>query len=218
MPLNFWQYCANAMPLLLDGLVFSLTLFSVVAAVSFPLSIVLAVLKISGPRWVKAVLGFYTWIFRGTPLLIQLFLVYYGLPYVGVILPTNVVIFSIFILSASAYEIEVIRGGLISIDKGHYEACHVLGMSYIQTLRRVVIPQTIRKVLPPTCSEAIILFKDTSLVTAIAVFDLLRHARNLVFQHGRIDAFVVALFFYLVISSILTITFTKLEKRFPAQI
>lgn len=218
MPLNFWQYCVNAMPLLLDGLVFSLTLFAVVAAVGFPLSIMLAVLKVSGPRWVKAILGFYTWIFRGTPLLIQLFLVYYGLPYIGVILPTNVVIFSVFILSASAYETEVIRGGLISIDKGYYEACHVLGMSYIQTLRRVVIPQTIRKVLPPTCSEAIILFKDTSLVTAIAVFDLLRQARNLVVMHARIDAFVVALFFYLVISSILTIVFTKLEKRFPVQI
>jgi polar amino acid transport system permease protein len=218
MPLNFWQYCAEAMPLLLDGLLFSLTLFVVVASVSFPLSTVLAVLKTFGPPWVKGILGFYTWIFRGTPLLIQLFLVYYGLPYIGIILDTNVVIVSVFILSASAYETEVIRGGLISIEKGYYEACQVLGMSYIQTLRRVIIPQTIRKVLPPTCSEAIILFKDTSLVTAIAVFDLLRQAKNMVIMDARIDAFVVALFFYLLISSILTIVFSKLEKRFPVQI
>lgn len=215
---DFFTYCLDAMPLLLDGLRFSLTLFGVVAALTFPLSIFLAAVKLSGPRWLKAILSIYTWIFRGTPLLIQLFLVYYGLPYIGVILDTDIVIILVFVLCFTAYETEVVRGGLLSIDKGQFEACRVLGMNYFQTMRRIIIPQALRKVIPPTCSEAITLFKDTSLVTAIAVFDLLRQAKNLVILHARIDAFVIALFFYLLISSILTIIFTKLEKRLAVSI
>jgi polar amino acid transport system permease protein len=215
---DFITYCIDAMPLLLDGLLFSLTLFCVVAALTFPLSIFFATLKLSGPKWLKAVLGIYTWIFRGTPLLIQLFLVYYGLPYIGIVLDTNFVIIAVFVLCFAAYETEVIRGGLLSIERGQFEACRVLGMTYIQTMRRIVIPQALRKVIPPTCSEAITLFKDTSLVTAIAVFDLLRQAKNLVILDARIDAFVVALFFYLLISSLLTIFFTKLEKRMKVSI
>lgn len=218
MRLDFFAYCVQAMPLLLNGLAFSFKLFVIVALITFPLSILLATLKVSGPKWLQAILGIYTWIFRGTPLLIQLFLVYYGLPYIGIILNTNTVIISVFTLCFTAYETEVIRGGLISIDKGQYEACRVLGMSYVQTMVRIIIPQTLRRVLPPTCSEAITLFKDTSLVTAVAVFDLLREAKNLVILDARIDAFVVALFFYLLVSSILTIIFARMEKRFKVSI
>jgi len=211
--MDFFSYAAQSIPYLLEGLAFSAKLFFIVALVGFPLSIIFAILKTSGPRWLRKVLNVYTWIFRGTPLLLQLCLVYFGLPQLGIVLSDNLVIFSVFILSATAYETEVVRGGLISIEKGQYEACQALGMNYPQTMLRVVIPQTIRKILPPTCSEAIILFKDTSLVTAVAKFDLLRAARNLAVTDSRADAFVIALFFYLVISSILVIIFDRLEKR-----
>ncbi len=215
--MDFMTYVIDSLPYLLDGLAFSLKLFCVVALVGFPLSILLAILKTFGPRWLRALLSFYTWVFRGSPLLLQLSLAYFGLPVLGIVLPTDVVIFSIFILSATAYETEVMRGGLISIDNGQYEACQALGMNKFQTMLRIVVPQTIRKVLPPTCSEAIILFKDTSLVTAVAKFDLLRAAKNLVITDARVDAFVVALFFYLLFSSILVIVFSRLEKRMAAK-
>ena len=215
--MDFLTYAIDSVPYLLNGLAFSVKLFCIVAVVGFPLSIIFAIIKTFGPRWAKAILNFYTWVFRGSPMLLQLCLAYYGLPELGIILEPDTVIFSIFILSATAYETEVVRGGLISIEKGQYEACQALGMNFRQTMLRVVIPQTIRKVLPPTCSEAIILFKDTSLVTAIAKFDLLRAAKNLAIKSARADAFVIALFFYLLFASILVFIFSRLEKRAKAR-
>ena len=78
--MNFWQYCLDALPLLLEGLLFTLIIFAIIVAIGFPLSVVVASLKTIGPKWLRRILGVYTWIFRGTPLLLQLFLVYYALP------------------------------------------------------------------------------------------------------------------------------------------
>ena len=133
-------------------------------------------------------------------------------------LSPNTVIIIVYLLSVTAYESEVIRGGMAGIDNGQYEAAKALGMSRVQTMRRIITPQAIRKVLPTTCSEAIILIKDTTLISAVAEFDLLRHASNLVRMDMRIDAYVIALILYLIIASIITLIFSKLEKRYPANI
>ena len=216
--MNFWQYCLDALPLLLEGLLFTLVIFIIIVAIGFPLSIIVASLKTIGPKWLRRVLGIYTWIFRGTPLLLQLFLVYYALPHLGIVLSPNTVIIIVYLLSVTAYESEVIRGGMAGIESGQYEAATALGMTKVQTMRRIIAPQAVRKVLPTTCSEAIILIKDTTLISAVAEFDLLRHASNLVRMDMRIDAYVIALILYLIIASILTLIFSKLEKRYPASI
>lgn len=216
--MNFWQYCLDALPLLLEGLLFTLVIFIIIVAIGFPLSIIVASLKTIGPKWLRRVLGIYTWIFRGTPLLLQLFLVYYALPHLGIVLSPNTVIIIVYLLSVTAYESEVIRGGMAGIESGQYEAAKALGMTKVQTMRRIIAPQAVRKVLPTTCSEAIILIKDTTLISAVAEFDLLRHASNLVRMDMRIDAYVIALILYLIIASILTLIFSKLEKRYPASI
>ena len=216
--MNFWQYCLDALPLLLEGLLFTLVIFIIIVAIGFPLSIIVASLKTIGPKWLRRVLGIYTWIFRGTPLLLQLFLVYYALPHLGIVLSPNTVIIIVYLLSVTAYESEVIRGGMAGIESGQYESAKALGMTKVQTMRRIIAPQAVRKVLPTTCSEAIILIKDTTLISAVAEFDLLRHASNLVRMDMRIDAYVIALILYLIIASILTLIFSKLEKRYPASI
>ena len=216
--MNFWQYCLDALPLLLEGLLFTLVIFIIIVAIGFPLSIIVASLKTIGPKWLRRVLGIYTWIFRGTPLLLQLFLVYYALPHLTLALSPNTVIIIVYLLSVTAYESEVIRGGMAGIESGQYEAAKALGMTKVQTMRRIIAPQAVRKVLPTTCSEAIILIKDTTLISAVAEFDLLRHASNLVRMDMRIDAYVIALILYLIIASILTLIFSKLEKRYPASI
>ena len=216
--MNFWQYCLDALPLLLEGLLFTLVIFIIIVAIGFPLSIIVASLKTIGPKWLRRVLGIYTWIFRGTPLLLQLCLVYYALPHLGIVLSPNTVIIIVYLLSVTAYESEVIRGGMAGIESGQYEAAKALGMTKVQTMRRIIAPQAVRKVLPTTCSEAIILIKDTTLISAVAEFDLLRHASNLVRMDMRIDAYVIALILYLIIASILTLIFSKLEKRYPASI
>lgn len=119
-----------------------------------------------------------------------------------------------FVLNVAAYETEIIRAGIESIDKGQYEAAKALGMTYFQTMRRIIIPQTIRRVLPATCNEAILTFKDTALVAAIGMGDLLRSAKEVVTTDFKITAFFVAFIFYLLISSILLQVFTRLEKKY----
>lgn len=208
------EYILPYLPRIFDGLLLSIKLFVIVLLIAFPLAIIFAIMKVSAPKVVKAILSFYTWVFRGTPIVLQLYIVYYGFPNLGIVLDGWSAAIVVFVLSVAAYETEIIRGGIISIDKGQFEACKMLGMNFIQTMSRVVIPQTVRKVLPPTCSEAIILFKDTSLVAAIAVFDLLRVTRDIAIRDMRIDSFVVALMLYLLISSIMVIVFGRLEKRF----
>ena len=212
--LGFWDYTIKNMPFILQGLAFTCKLWLIVILLALPLSIICAIAKVSAPKWIKSILGIYTWIFRGSPLILQLFLTYYGLPFIGIVMKPMTVVISVFVLCVTAYETEIIRGGIISIEKGQYEACKALGMNFFQTMGRIIIPQTIRKVLPPTCSEVIVVFKDTSLVAAIGLGDLLRSARELVIGGLRIDAFVVVLVFYLAISSIMVITFGKLEKKY----
>lgn len=214
MALGFWDYIMKHMPSIMEGLWYSCRLFFIVALISLPLSMVVAIWAVHGPKWFKKVYQIYNWLFRGSPLMLQLFLAYYGLPFLGIILPVDFVVITVFVLCFTAYQSEVFRGGIISTDIGQYEACQVLGMTKAQTMLRVVIPQTIRKTLSSICSQAIVLFKDTSLVATIGVGDLLRSARVLVIKDLRIDAFAVVLVIYLIISSILVVIFNKLEKKY----
>jgi len=212
--LGFFPYIAKNLPYILQGLSVTFRVFFMVLVIAFCLAVIFAVLRVSGPKWVKTILSFYIWVFRGTPIVLQLFIVYYGFPNLGIVLDKWTVVLWVFCLSAAAYETEIIRGGIISIEKGQYEACRALGMNYIQTMRRVIIPQTIRRVLPPSCSEVIILLKDTSLVAGVAMFDLMRRARDLVFTNLRIEPYLVVLVIYLLLSSIMVFLFGKLEKRY----
>ncbi|HBV88807.1 amino acid ABC transporter permease [Desulfosporosinus sp.] len=208
------DYVLSILPVLLKGLKLSLTVYGIVIILIFPLAILAAIGKVSGPPMIKKILHLYTWIWRGTPLLLQLFFIYFGLPYFGINLPPLVAVIIAFTLNVAAYETEIIRAGIESIDKGQYEAAKALGLTYVQTMRRIIIPQTIRRVLPATCNEAILTFKDTALVAAIGMGDLLRSAKEVVTSDFKITAFFVAFVFYLIISSILLQVFTRLEKKY----
>lgn len=208
------DYVLTILPILLKGLKLSLTVYGFVIVLIFPLAILAAIGKVSGPPILQKILHLYTWIWRGTPLLLQLFFIYFGLPYFGINLPPFVAVIIAFVLNVAAYETEIIRAGIESIDKGQYEAAKALGMTYFQTMRRIIIPQTIRRVLPATCNEAILTFKDTALVAAIGMGDLLRSAKEVVTSDFKITAFFVAFVFYLVISSILLQIFSRLEKKY----
>ena len=208
------DYVLTILPVLLKGLKLSLTVYGIVIILIFPLAILAAIGKVSGPPILKKILFLYTWIWRGTPLLLQLFFIYFGLPYFDINLPPFAAVVIAFVLNVAAYETEIIRAGIESIDKGQYEAAKALGMTYFQTMRRIIIPQTIRRVLPATCNEAILTFKDTALVAAIGMGDLLRSAKEVVTVDFKITAFFVAFVFYLIISSLLLQGFSRLEKKY----
>lgn len=208
------NYILNVTTFILKGSIITFELYFATALFSVIVGVLGALGKISGFKWLKTILGFYTWVFRGTPLLLQLFFAYYGLPVIGITLKPFTAAVLTFILNYGAYLTEIFRAGIESIDKGQYEAARVLGMNYRQTMFRIIIPQTVKRVLPPTSNEAINLVKDSALVAAIGMGDLLRAAKQIVTRDFNITPFIIAAIFYLVISSVIVKVFNKLEEKY----
>ena len=214
MPLQQW------IPQMAEGCILTIKLFFITALFSVPLGLVLTFLYTTKNKLINKIISFYSLIMRGTPLLLQIFFIYFGLPYVPVIgeyLTINDRFTAgavAFILNYAAYFAEIFRGGLLSVDKGQYEAARVLGMTDMQTRFKIVLPQMFRISLPAVSNEAIILIKDTALITAIGLTDLLKVTQTIVNRTTNISAFAVAALFYLVMSYVLTVFFKFLEKKF----
>ncbi|OFI05454.1 arginine transport system permease protein ArtQ [Clostridium acetireducens DSM 10703] len=205
---------ANITGFILKGGLITLKLYIVTAIFSIPLAVVFALGKISKFKSLKAVLSAYTWLFRGTPLLLQLFFTYFGLPVLGIRFQPFTAAALTFVLNYAAYLTETFRAGIQSIDKGQFEAAKVLGMTYPQTMIKVILPQAIRRVLPPTCNEGINLIKDTALVAVIGMQDLLRAAKEIVTRDFTITPFFIAAVIYLIITYGIVYVFEKLEDKY----
>ena len=136
------------------------------------------------------------------------------MPYIGVRLDDWPAALIAFLINYAAYFAEIFRGGIQAIDKGQYEAARSLGMTYTQTMKRIILPQVIKHVLPAVGNETITLVKDTSLIYILAMNDLMRSTRMIVQRDFSIMPFVVAAVFYLAMTLVLTIMFEKLEKRY----
>ncbi|WP_018247749.1 amino acid ABC transporter permease [Orenia marismortui] len=210
------SYILDITKFILGGLTVTLKLYIVTAIFCLPLGIILALAKSSKFKVLNRILGIYTWIFRGTPLLLQLFFIYYGLPIIfeSLTLTPFLAASITFVINYSAYLTEIFRAGIGSINDGQYEAAHALGMNYRQTMTRIIIPQAIRRVIPPICNEAINLVKDTALVVTIGMGDLLRSAKEVVTRDFTITPFIVAAIFYLLISSIIVSVFKRIEDKY----
>ncbi|MCL2309726.1 MAG: amino acid ABC transporter permease [Proteobacteria bacterium] len=202
---------------LLAGAVVTLKVFFITLVLSLPLGLMLAMVRVSHYRVASGVVNGYIWLMRGTPLMLQMLFIYFALPFVPVIgirLPDFPAAIVAFVLNYAAYFAEIFRGGIQSIDRGQYEAAKVLGLSYGQTMRRIVLPQVIKRILPPISNETITLVKDTSLIYVLAMNDLLRTARGLVQRDFTTSPFLVAAVFYLVMTLVLTVIFQRMEKRY----
>ncbi|MDR3238820.1 MAG: amino acid ABC transporter permease [Clostridiales bacterium] len=193
----------------------SLSVATVIAGVL--LSIFLALGKISKNKFLQKICGAYIFFFRGTPLLMQLFFIYYGLPQISPSLAINnkfLAAFIAFSLNSAAYCAEIIRAAIQSIDKGQFEASRVLGMSYAQTMRLIVIPQSIRRLIPPVANEFIMLLKDASLVSIIALSDLTHMTRAISSASSTVLVYIPAMIIYLIITAFFSFIFARLERRF----
>lgn len=209
-----FEYIISVSGYILEGSLITFQLYLITALFSVILGIAGALGKISKIPFLESLLSFYTWAFRGTPLLLQLFFAYYGLPVLGITLQPFPAAALTFIVNYGAYFTEIFRGGIESIDQGQYEAAKVLGMNYRQTMSRIIIPQTIKRVLPATSNEAINLVKDSALVAVIGLGDLLRSAKVAVTRDFSIVPFIIAAVFYLMISSVIVTVFRKLEEKY----
>ena len=200
--------------LMLDGTQITLEIFFVTLLLSLPLGMMAALGRLSSLKIISRIVEFYIWIMRGTPLMLQLLFVYFALPMIGIRLPDIAAALLAFTLNYAAYFAEIFRAGIQAVPKGQYEAAKTLGMSYPQTMRRIILPQVIRIVLPPVSNETINLVKDTSLVYILAMNDLLRVARTIVQREFDMTPFLFAAIFYLAMTCVLTWGFKKLEAHY----
>ncbi|WP_371751043.1 amino acid ABC transporter permease [Snodgrassella alvi] len=208
------NYVLNMLPELWTGAKITLSLFAITLLLSIPLGLVLALLRLSGIRTLDYIVNFYIWVMRGTPLMLQIFFIYFALPAVNILLPAYTTAVVAFVLNYAAYFAEIFRAGIQGVGKGQYEAAKTLGMSYGQTMRRIVLPQMWKKILPPLSNETITLVKDTSLVYVLALQDVMRVTYQLVQREFNLMPFFVAAAFYLIMTLILTWGFQKMEKRY----
>lgn len=209
----------DIIPLFTKGFTNTLILFFVVIVLSLPLGFLFCIIKIYGNQFVKYIINLYVNIMRGTPLLLQLLFIFYGLPYVPVI--GNYLSFRnrffagivAFILNYAAYFTEIFRGGFLSIDKGQIEACKVLGFSKIQAIYQILIPQIFKVTLPSICNETITLVKDTSLIYAIGVSELLSNTKNIVNSAANIFPYIVTGLIYFIACFLVAGIFKSIEKN-----
>ena len=204
------------MPALLQstGTTLSLSVLSVAAALVF--SVFLALGKISRNAVVSAVCSAYIFFFRGTPLLMQLFFIYYTLPQLVPALNIQSRFFAAwlaFTLNVAAYLAEIIRAAIESIDKGQMEASRALGLTHSQAMRLVIIPQAYRRMIPPICNEFVMVLKDTSLVSIIALTDLTYQTKIIASNKASALVYIPAMIIYLIITGVFTFIFNRLEKR-----
>jgi len=208
------SYILNITWFILQGSLTTIELFFVTALFATPLGFFVAMGEVSKFKPLSRLLYIYTWIFRGTPLMLQIFFVYYGLPTLGIKFDSFTAASLAMVINYAAYLAEIFRAGIQSIDIGQIEASRALGMSYGQMMRYIILPQTVKRVLPPVSNEFISLIKDTALVSVIGMGDLLRAAKQVVTRDFNITAFIIAAILYLVMTSIVVAVFRRLEEKY----
>ena len=211
------NYVIEILGPLLEGTAVTLQVFLITLVLAVPLGLSLALIRVSHFRIASGIVSGYIWLMRGTPLMLQMLFIYFALPFVpviGVRLPDFPAAIVAFVLNYAAYFAEIFRSGIQSVGKGQYEASRVLGLSYGQTMRRIILPQVVKRILPPMSNETITLIKDTSLIYVLAMNDLLRAARGIVQRDFTTMPFVVAGAFYLIMTLVLTWGFLYLERRY----
>lgn len=213
--MNSLAFIWKVLPVLLKGMVVTVQLAVIGITIGTAIGLTIALMKISQKRILNLFGGFYTWFFRGIPLIVQLFFLYYGLPAVGIILTPYAAAVIGLSLCGGAYIAEIIRAAIQSIEKGQMEAALSLGMSYSQAMRRIIIPQTYKRLLPPMGNEFITLLKDVALVSVITMVDLLRSAQLLNQTYFKpFELYGAVTILYLALTSVFTLLVGYLEKKF----
>ncbi|ABW20124.1 amino acid ABC transporter permease [Alkaliphilus oremlandii] len=207
-------YIYRILPAIASGMFATIEIFIVTLCLSIPLGLVVALGRLSTVKIINRVIQFYILIMRGTPLLLQLVFVFFGLPYVGITLDRKTAALLALTLNYAAYFAEIFRGGIDSINQGQYEAAMVLGFSKYRTIQRIILPQVFKVVLPSVGNEVITLVKDTSLVYVVGLGELLRAGKIAANRDASLLPLVAVGMVYLILISILTEVFKGLERKY----
>ena len=215
---RIWSLLADSFfKILLPGLTMTIPLTVISFACAMVIAVAVAMVQFANVRVLKQIARFYIWIFRGTPLLVQLFVVFYGLPRVGVLMepfPAAVLVFS---LNEGAYSAETIRAALEAVPVGQLEAGYCVGMSYFQSMRRIILPQAMRTAFPPLSNSLIAMVKDTSLAANITVTEMFMVTQRIVARtHEPLALYIEVGLVYLLFSTVLTKLQSVGEKKLNA--
>jgi len=211
---DFLELLRNVVPGLLQGTLITLQLAGVSLALGVAIGLPAGVGRVYGPRWLQRIIGVYVTVFQGTPLLIQLFLVYYGLPDIGIVFARFGAAYLTLGLNSGAYQAEYLRGALQSVGEGQMTAARAIGMSKSQGIRSIILPQALRLVLPTWSNEAIAMLKYTAVVFLIAVPDLMGQAKVLSSKYfAPIAIYMIVAVFYLVLVGVAYVILRLVERR-----
>ncbi|KAF0227622.1 MAG: polar amino acid transport system permease protein [Erysipelotrichaceae bacterium] len=210
-------YWLEILPVLLDGFTISVSVYALTMIFALPIGMMIGLIA-DLFKSLRKLISVFTWIIRGTPLLLQLYVTMYAIP---LLFPMRMDRFAAgaitFIINYAAYFAEIFRSGLAIIPKGQWQAAEVLGLSKVQTVWYIILPTMFRNTLLPLINEAITLVKDTSLLAAIALGEMLRNAREIVSKDLRVDALVIAGIIYLLFSLVVVSIGKQFEKKLLVQ-
>jgi His/Glu/Gln/Arg/opine family amino acid ABC transporter permease subunit len=203
----------EVLPFLLKGALLTILFSASSEIIGIVIGLITAIIRVTKIKVLSQLAVVYIDLFRGTPLLMQIIFIYYALPYVGINLPAPVAGIVALSINSGAYVSEIFRAGIESIDKGQAEAARSLGMSYMQSMNFVIIPQTFKRVLPPLTNEFVALIKDSSLLSVIAIAELMRTSKEMMTWKLNPSSLTAAAIIYLIITLPLTRYVSYMEKK-----
>lgn len=208
------SYFYKLMPAMVSGLNTTLKVFTLTLVLSIPLGVLVSLGRLSKIKPLSSAVQLYIWVMRGTPLLLQIVFIFFGLPIIGITFDRFTAVMIAFILNYAAYFGEIFRGGIESIDKGQYDAAKVLGFTPYKTFIRIILPQVIKIVMPSIANEVITLIKDTALVYIVGLGELLRAGKIASNRDASLMPLVLVGVIYLALTALLEAIFKKFEGRF----
>ncbi len=203
----------KVLPSLLEGLKSTIFIFFAVLVLCIPLGFLVSAIHHFSANGIKKITKAYIYVMRGSPLLLQLMFIFFGLPYIGIKMGRVSAVLLAMILNYAAYYAEIFRGGINSIDKSQFEAVKVLGLSKYYGFIKIIAPQTMKNAFPSVCNEVITLLKDTSLIYILGLDDLLKASKTMANYTASLIPFALAGAIYLIFTAILTKVLAKIERR-----
>lgn len=208
------NYTGTLFPQVLEGLKVTMEIFLLTLILSIPLGVLVALGRLSKIKIINKLTGFYVLIMRGTPLLLQIVFIFFGLPNLNIVIDRFPAAIIAFTLNYAAYFGEIFRAGISSVDIGQNEASQVLGLSKKDTFFRIILPQAFKTILPPISNEIVTLVKDTALVYVIGIDELLRVGKIACNRDSSLLPLLIIGIVYLILIGIFTKIFDKIEKKY----
>ena len=212
--MDYFDYLTIAIPKLGEGLLITFQVAFVSLGIGILIGLPAAFARVYGPKWLQWIVTAFIEILRGTPVLVQLFLVYYGLPQFGVTFSAFISAYIALGLNSGAYQTEYFRGAIQAIGSGQMMAARSIGMTRMQAIRHVIVPQALRLAIPAWSNEAVSMIKISSILYLIAVPEMMTVAKELLTRYyNPFQTYITAGIVYLIIIGVITILLNRLEKR-----